>query len=227
VTEESPRATNDGVPPLPANPLARLVNTRTFALEYELAEIGSGGVAKVEVWGTRDGGQTWNPCAVDDDNRSPVDVTVEDEGEFGFSIVVNAAGGGTASPPQAGDTPALWVNVDLQPPLAQIVAVDTRRGDIESELEVRWEADDDNLQPRPISLYYSSRPAGPWTTIVADLENSGEFRWPLARHVPRKIYLKLEARDTAGNVAEFQTSEAMVVENDPAATNWLRLPPIK
>lgn len=227
VTEVSPRATGESAPPLPANPLARLVNTRTFALEYELAEIGSGGVSRVEVWSTRDGGQTWSPCAIDDDNRSPVDVSVDEEGEFGFSIVVSAAGGGNAAPPQPGDTPALWVNVDLEPPLAQIVAVDTRRGDVEGELHVRWQADDDNLQPRPISLYYSSRPAGPWTPIAADLENSGEFRWPLARHVPRKIYLKLEARDTAGNVAAFQTSEPVVVENEPAATNWLRLPPVK
>lgn len=222
-----PPATSSGIPPVPANPLARHVNTRNFSLEYELAEVGSGGVAKVEVWVTRDGGQTWNFCATDDDNRSPVDVTVDEEGEYGFSIVVAAADGGAASPPRSGDTPALWINVDLEPPLAQIVSVDTRRGDIEGELVVRWQADDDNLLPRPISLYYSSRPAGPWTPIVADLENSGEFRWPLERHVPRKIYLKLEARDTAGNVAEFQTSEPVIVELEPAATNWLRLPPVK
>lgn len=227
VTEMSPRATNDGVPPLPANPLARLVNTPSFAVEYELAAIRDGGVSKVEVWGTRDGGQTWNLAAVDDDNRSPVDVTVDDDGEYGYSIVVTPADGTFASPPRAGDTPSLWVNVDREPPLAQIVSVDTRRGDIAGELDVRWEAGDENLEPRPISLYYSSRPAGPWTLIASELENSGEFRWPLARHVPRKIFLKLEARDTAGNRAEFQTSEAVVVELEPAATNWLRLPPVK
>ena len=86
------------------------------------------------------------------------------------------------------------------------------RGSASGELMVRWEADDDNLEPRPISLFYSSRPAGPWTTIATNLENVGEYTWPLERHVPRRFYLKLEARDTAGNVAAFQTSEPVVVE---------------
>lgn len=223
----APRAMEAEVPPLPANPLARHVNSRTFALEYELAEVGAGGVAKVELWGTRDGGKSWQKCAEDEDNRSPLQVSVDQEGEYGFSIVVVGAGGDSGSPPQAGDTPALWVSVDLQPPLAQILSVDTKRGQDEGELTVRWDADDDNLERRPISLYYSSRPAGPWTTIATNLENSGEFAWPVERHVPRRVYLKLEARDTAGNIATFQTSDPLVVEHEPVVANWLRLPPVE
>jgi hypothetical protein len=226
-TESASRSLEVDVSPLPSNPLCRLVNSRTFALEYELDEIGAVGVAKVELWGTRDGGQTWRYFATDDDNRSPFDVTVDDEGEYGFSIVVSGTGGSNGLPPKAGDTPALWVNVDRQSPIAQILSVNATRGDTEGELTVRWQADDDNLEPRPIALYYSSRPAGPWTTIATELENSGEFRWPLERHVPRKIYLKLEAGDTAGNVAIFQTSEPLVVEQEPAVANWLRLPPVE
>jgi hypothetical protein len=34
--------------------------------------------------------------------------------------------------------------------------------------------------------------------------------------VPRRIYLKLEARDTAGNVTAFVTSDPAVVEQEPA-----------
>ncbi len=211
-----PRPWGATVPPPPANPLARLVNSRSFALEFELAEVGDFGVSKVELWGTRDGGQTWRTYAVDDDNRSPLEVTVDDEGEYGFSIVVVGSGRVTGSPPQPGDTPQLWVNVDLQPPMAQILSIDATRGDTSGELAVRWEANDDNLELRPISLYYSSRPAGPWTTIATELTNAGEFIWPVERHVPRRIYLKLEARDTAGNVTAFVTSEPATVEQEPA-----------
>jgi hypothetical protein len=224
--DQPPRVVEANVPPPPTNPLAKRVNSRTFKLEYELAEVGSGGVAKVELWGTKDGGQSWQKCAEDDDNRSPLEVSVDEEGEYGFSIVVISSGGGNTSP-QPGDTPALWVNVDLQPPMAQILSVDTKRGESEAELTVRWEADDDNLESRPIALYYSSRPAGPWTTIATDLDNSGEFQWPVERHVPRKIYLKLEARDTAGNIAAFQSSEPVVVEHDEVVANWQRLPPVE
>ena len=135
-------------------------------------------------------------------------VTVDDEGEYGFSIVVEGAGGLGGFPPQPGDTPELLGRRRSRAAAGAnpSVEVDSRRVR-RRQLVVRWEAEDDNLEPRPISLFYSSRPAGPWTTIATSLENIGEFDWPLERHVPRRIYLKLEARDTAGNVAAYQTSE--------------------
>ena len=100
------------------------------------------------------------------------------------------------------------------------------RGEIGGELAVTWEAEDDHLESRPIALFYSSRPAGPWTPIATSVENSGEFTWPIERHVPRRVYLKLEARDAAGNVAAFQTAEPVVTESEPAVANWQRLPPV-
>ncbi|MGD9635797.1 MAG: hypothetical protein AB7G28_04825 [Pirellulales bacterium] len=212
--------------PLPVNPLARRVNSRSFALEYELADVGAQGVAKVEAWGTHDGGKTWQRFAVDDDNRSPLEVTVDGGGEYGFSIVVGGSAE-NAVPPQSGDTPALWIDVDLEPPIARILAVNSARGEAGGELTVTWEADDAHLEPRPIALYYSSRPAGPWTPIATSVANVGEFTWPIERHVPRRVYLKLEARDAAGNVAAFQTAEPVITESEPAVARWQRLPPIQ
>ncbi len=203
------------------------MNSKKFALQYELADVGTSGVSKIELWGTRDGGKSWRNYAVDDDNRSPVEVSVEEEGDYGFTIAAVAAGELRGTPPQPGDTPEMWVKVDLTPPMAQILSVDTSWSDVEGQMTVRWQADDDNLEPRPISLYYSSRPAGPWTAIATSLENVGEFRWPIERYVPRRVYLKLEARDTAGNVATFQTSEPVVVEREAVVANWHRLPPVE
>ncbi len=225
--EDAPPSTTVDAPLPSTNLLAKLVNSRTFALQYELAEVGEHGVARVELWGTRDAGQNWHKYAVDDDNRSPLNVTVDGEGEYGFSIVVVGANGLGGLPPQSGNAPELWIGVDLAPPQAQILSVDTMRVGARGELKVRWEADDDNLEPQPISLFYSSRPAGPWTTIATSLQNGGEYIWQLARHVPRRVYLKLEARDTAGNVAAYQTSEPVVVEQEPAVAKWQRLPPVE
>ena len=42
-----------------------LVNARTFDVEYDLQAVGSWGVAKVELWGTQDGGKTWVSYGVD------------------------------------------------------------------------------------------------------------------------------------------------------------------
>jgi hypothetical protein len=219
-----PRDTAD-VPPPPANPLARLVNSRTFSLEYELAEVGRG-IAKVELWGTHDGGATWRLFAVDSDNRSPLQVTVDGEGEYGFSIVVETVDGNSNSPPHQGDTPELWISVDLQPPQAQILSVNSARNAIGGDLVMTWEADDDNLETRPVSLFYSSRPAGPWTTIATNLAGTGHLDWPIARHIPRRLYLKLEARDTAGNVTVYQTGEPVLIENEQSVARVQRLPPV-
>jgi hypothetical protein len=226
-TPLTPVTSDFQVVPPPANPLARRVNTRSFALEYELANVGEGGVATVEAWGTHDGGQTWQRYAVDADNRSPLDVTVDGEGEYGFTIVVAGAGSEASVPPQPGDTPALWVEVDLAPPMARILEVNAARGSLGGELTVNWEAEDDHLEPRPIALFYSSRPTGPWTPIATSIENRGEYTWPIERHVPRRVYLKLEARDAAGNVAAFQTSEPVVTESEPVVAKWQRLPPVE
>src|SRR4029079_14200060 len=74
-------------------------------------------------------------------------------------------------------------------------------------LILKWRAQDNNLEQRPISLYFSSRPAGPWSAIATSLEYTGQYAWRVERYVPTRIYLRIEARDTAGNLAAFQTRE--------------------
>ncbi len=184
----------------------KLVGSRSFALEYDLEGSGSWGVTKVEVWGTRDGGQSWRRFASDDDNRSPLVVTVDGEGMYGFRIIVESTQA-AASPPTSGDAPELWVAVDLQRPVAELTAVEPGTGNMADRLILRWRAADDNLDERPIALYYSSRPVGPWSAVATNLENTGAYAWRVERHVPTRFYLRLEARDTAGNLSAFQTRE--------------------
>jgi hypothetical protein len=199
----------------------KLVCSRTFAMEYALEEVGRWGVSTVELWGTRDGGQTWRRYATDDDNRSPVQVTVDGEGVYGFRIVVQSAAGAATFPPQSGDRPELWVAVDLQRPTVELTAIEPGSGNQVDYLILRWRAEDDNLEPRPISLFYSTRPAGPWSAVATNLENSGEYAWRLERQVPARFYLRLEARDTAGNLAAYQTAEPVLLER-PQPTGRLQ-----
>lgn len=185
----------------------KLVGSRTFALEYDLDDAGRGGVSKVELWGSRDGGKTWNRYAQDDDNRSPLIVTVDEEGLYGFRIIVQTAGGSIVEPPRAGDSPELWVSVDLKRPVVELTTIERGQGNMADHLVLRWRAADNNLEPRPIALFYSSRASGPWSAIATNLENTGEYAWRVERYVPARFYLRVEARDTAGNLAAFQTRE--------------------
>jgi hypothetical protein len=193
------------IPQLPSGQM-KLVGSRTFALEYDLDDAGRWGVTKVELWGTRDGGQTWRMYTRDDDERSPLVATVDEEGLYGFRIVAESAGAASLTP-SSGDVPELWVSVDLQRPVIELTAVERGDRNLSDHLIVRWQVADDNLESRPIALFYSSRPAGPWSAIATSLHDTGEYAWRVERHVPSRFYLRAEARDTAGNLSAFQTRE--------------------
>ncbi|MGI9429384.1 MAG: hypothetical protein ACR2NM_12050 [Bythopirellula sp.] len=189
----------------PAESTSRVVNSKTFDIEYDLQSVGPWGVSKIELWGTHDDGRTWRSFGVDSDSRSPFRVTVPTAGTYGFRILVDGANSAGSPPPQAGDTAELTVSIDLQPPTAELLDANLGEGNLSDHLLVSWTASDTNLEPRPIALFYSSYPNGPWSTIASGLENTGSYTWRIERHVPERFYLRLEARDTAGNLATFQT----------------------
>ena len=56
---------------------ARLVNSRKFELDYDIESVGTAGVAKVELFGTRDGGKSWSSLGNDPDSTSPFIVNVD------------------------------------------------------------------------------------------------------------------------------------------------------
>jgi hypothetical protein len=195
---------------LPAGERPRMVNSRTFELEYEIDSVGPSGIAKVELWGTLNGGRTWSVYGVDPDHRSPVPVRVEGEGIYGFRIVVQSGSGLGAQPPGAGDLADVWIGVDLANPTGRITAAEVN--DDGTEAVITWEAGDDVLDVRPIALEFSASPQvsaspqGPWTPIAAGLENSGSYTWRLDNRVPPVVYLRMNVRDEAGNVGVFDYS---------------------
>jgi hypothetical protein len=195
---------------LPRGQRPRMVASRAFELEYEIDSVGPSGIGKVELWGTRDGGKSWAVVGVDPDNRSPLPVTLDGEGVFGFRVVVQSGSGLGGRTPVEGDMPDIWIGVDLTKPTARIVGatVSAEAG----ELVIGWEAADDVLDARPIALFFSSTPGGPWTPIAAGLENTLGYRWRLDHRVPDKIYLRLEVRDEAGNVGTFETPQPVALD---------------
>jgi hypothetical protein len=197
------------------------VNSLTFDLDYDIQTVGPWGVAKVELWGTKDGGRNWQSLGLDQDNRSPMRVTVPAQGIYGFRIVVDGGNGVAAPTPQAGEQPELIVGVDMSAPQAELRAPELGQGPLAGHVLIRWSATDSNLSPRPIGLYFGAAADGPWTTIATDLDNAGEYAWRLGRDAPPRVFLRLEARDEAGNVT-IQQSPAAVDLNLPRPTGRLR-----
>lgn len=197
---------------LPPGERPRMINTRIFELDYDLESVGSSGIGRVELWGTRNSGRTWRMFTVDDDNRSPISVSVDEEGIYGFRIVVTSGAGLGQEPPKSGDLPSIWVGVDLTKPSAQITKAELGKDAEEKQLTITWEASDKMLTDRPITLAFSQNPGGPWTTIATGLENSGHYDWTIDSRVPPLVYLRLEVRDEAGNLAICERKEAVALD---------------
>lgn len=189
-----------------------MVNARSFDLEYEVDGIGPYGIARVELWGTSDGGQTWTSYGADNDNRSPIRATVDGEGLYGFCITVQSGNGLGGQPPRAGEAPQMWVMVDLTKPVVRLTGVEPGAGEHAGELMIHWEASDAALAQRPITLQFSDRAGGPWSIIAAGLENTGSYAWRPDNRAPERIYLRIEARDEAGNISVFDTTEATALD---------------
>lgn len=195
---------------MPPGEKPRMVNSRTFELEYEVESIGPSGIGKIELWGTRDGGRTWASFGVDADNRSPLVVKVDSEGIYGFRIVVTSPNGSGGDNPRAGDLPDLWIGVDRTKPAVKLTGVEI--GKDGSELVLRWEASDELPDPRPISLLFSDRPGGPWTAFASGLENTGSYTWRLDSRAPEQLYLRVEARDEAGNLGIYESPDPLPLD---------------
>ncbi len=190
----------------------RMVNSTKFELEYDVESIGPHGVKRVELWGTRDAGLTWKSYGVDSDCRSPLIVSVEGEGMYGFLIAVESGAGIGGEQPRAGEKPAIWIGVDKTKPEVELLGASEGEGAQAGTLLVDWKADDPFLAPDAVALLYSEHAGGPFIRIAAGLENSGHYAWEPDGALPELIYLRLEVRDEAGNVTTVDAPKAVSVQ---------------
>jgi hypothetical protein len=194
----------------------RLVNSKKISLNYELKDVGPSGVSVVELWFTQDG-RSWNryPLAKTEDGAGPprpLVFEVNGEGIYGFTLVAKSGVGLSERPPQIGDRPQIWVEVDLTRPVVQLHQVLVGRGADKGKLTIRWTARDKNLGREPITLSYAEKSGGPWTPIAEKIANTGRYVWAMPEQVPYQFYVRVEATDRAGNVGAAVTPDLVRVD---------------
>lgn len=189
----------------------RYINTTDLSLAYTLEDVGPSGVSVVELWFTRDG-RTWQRHGEDPDKTSPFQVRFNSEGLYGLTLVVKSGVGLGDRPPQPGDPPQLWVEVDLTRPVVELKSVEAGRGPDAGTVTITWRAEDKNLASAPISLYYAENPEGPWTIMTGGLENTGRYVWRVPPGAPYRFHVRVEAVDKGGNVGHADSSKPVIVD---------------
>ena len=55
-------------------------------------------------------------------------------------------------------------------------------------------------------------PTGPWEPISGWVENTGRYIWTVDQPIDRPIYIRLEARDLAGNIGKMDSDEPLQID---------------
>jgi hypothetical protein len=209
------------------------INYLTFDLGYEVETRGPSGISRVDLWVTRDDGKTWLKWSQGDGKSPSLRVNLgvpgnpQPEGTYGFRVVPVSGAGLSEREPTAGDAPDLRVIVDVTPPQLDLFPP---VGDPKSTdtLIIQWKASDKNFTDEPISIEWSNKPTGPWQPVATGgdgvqlatvsspalrrLGNTGSFAWHVPSGLPPKVYLKVSARDAAGNEKTVVTRDPILVD---------------
>ena len=189
-----------------------LMRAQSFSWEYSFnVPEDLQGPFRVELWSTRDGGNSWERIAVDTDTKSPIDVEFSGEGLFGCRLEIVRDVPGIPIAPRAGESPSTWIGIDTTPPQATSLDVVTVKNSDFDAFEIHYSFEDPLTIPDRVRLSYSPHRSGPWATIASDQPTSGQYSWKPHRSLPSRVYVRVEMPDAAGNVGESITQEPITL----------------
>ena len=190
----------------------RVVNSKKFKIDYRIDQVGPSGVSKVELFITQNGGEKWWRYGEDEDRRSPFNVEVPSDGVFGFALRVRSGVGLADDPPRPGQAPEIAIAVDETKPQVKLLPLQQGRGLSINKVLIQWKVTDDNLGEKPIAISYAGNSNGPWEPIGGWQPNTGRYVWTLGNNVPPRLYVRIIARDAAGNLATAYTIQPVLVD---------------
>jgi hypothetical protein len=209
--DNSPEKSAEGAISPTGKPPVRTVSSKRIVVDYEIKDIGPSGVSTVDLWYTRDG-RKWEKCPIGPQRSSPYILEVREEGLYGITLVASSGVGLKKRPPRPGDGPQIWIEVDTTKPLVRLTGCTVGTGAEADSMTITWKATDKHLGEKPITLSYAEQPEGPWSTIAANVENTGSYLWKMPTSVPQRLIVRMEATDMAGNVGMTQTRQPVLVD---------------
>ena len=190
----------------------RVINGRRFHLGYTVQDIGPSGLGGVEIYATDNGGTNWYRYGEDPDRQSPATVEVPGEGSFGFTVVARSGAGLAADPPQNGQAPAFTLVIDQTAPQIELIGLEQGRGALSSKIAVSWRYQDAHPHELPVQISYSANGQDGWQSVSGWTENSGRYLWNVGPGTPSRFYVRIEARDAAGNTKVVATPQPVLID---------------
>jgi hypothetical protein len=242
-TQGLPAPAPDAFPPPPSVPPQdadlqklgakerRFVNTKRVVLNCELKDFGPSGVSLVELWYTHDArswsrGPEFKVPPGEEQGKQAITFDVATEGVYGITLLARSGVGLGDRPPQVGDRPQLWIEVDTTKPAVKLLGVVVGSGADKGKLTVNWSAFDKNPTAMPITLSYAEKVDGPWKTFAEKLPNNSRYVWSMPTDgVPYQFLVKVEAADLAGNVGEAITPDLIKVDLSTPKVRILNVEP--
>ena len=191
---------------------AKVVKANAFNIGYSLDQIGPSGVGAVDLYITEDSGRSWFHYGSDPDRKSPFSVRVSKSGLFGFAIRARSGIGLSDDPPQPGHPPEIVIVVDQIAPRPRLGNLTQGQGLTHNQVQFSWVLTDADLPEQSVMLSRAYSPTGPWEPISGWIENSGRYIWTLDQTIDRPIYIRLEARDLAGNLGKADSDQPMQID---------------
>jgi hypothetical protein len=218
-------------------PELKITNKPDVKIAFDVDKVGPSGLGSVDVYMTTDEGASWekvkDPVGVQLPPSIPapgapvsgrVTVRLAREGVvYGFAVVVRSKLGLGAPEPKPGDAPQVRVELDTLAPAVDLFRPepDPSRPD---HMVLSWKCTDRNLAASPITIEWAEHATGPWQLIGGpELPNrlqggphrqdaTGSHVWHITGQIPPQVYLRLTARDRAGNASKAESRQPVPVD---------------
>jgi RNA polymerase sigma factor (sigma-70 family) len=146
---------------------------------------------------------------LDPDDGNQFRFTAPRDGNYWF-IVEGLDTDGSWGRPKPVIKRSLRVCVDTTPPTAKLFQPQFKQ----NAFLISWEAKDENLGDKPVTLEWAEQKDGPWYLIGDHLPNTGSYTWHLPERMPPRIYLRIRVRDQAGNEACAATDQPISIRDE-------------
>jgi hypothetical protein len=188
----------------------KMVNKKRIQFNFKVDDVGPSKVKHVEVYWIQERG-AWQRYERVFPPDAPFEIDVAGEGRYGFTLVAVSGVDKNEPRPQPGDPPQVWVEVDLTPPVVQLVGVEVGDGVDKGTVNIRWRATDKFLAAQPITISYGTAD-NQWVPIAQNIANDGRYVWRMPEGLPYEFPIKVEAVDQAGNIGGDRTTKNVIVD---------------